>query len=58
MVEMRPVRKKKIEAAVVLVTCIHRQDFQICGAVRALGFGGSKPTVMLSLRLFTSHLFI
>lgn len=50
--------EKKNEAAVILVTCIRRQDFQICGAVRALGFGGSKPTVMLSSWLFTSHLLV
>lgn len=52
-------KKKTFEAAVVLVTCICRQDFQICGAVRALGFGGSKLTVMLTAVHITSvHLMV
>lgn len=40
--------KKEREAAVVLVTCIRRQGFQICCVICVLGFGGSKPPVMLS----------
>lgn len=40
--------KKEREAAVVLVTCIRRQGFQICCVICVLGFGGSKLPVMLS----------
>lgn len=40
--------KKEREAAVVLVTCIRRQGFQICCVICVLGFGGSKLPVMLN----------